>query len=94
MCITYQLKLNDFRQGQLCVRCLRGMERDDMSSILDGDDDDRSAISSIILTPGQQSPREDHVTSKLVKFDVCIMIFSICIFYFYSMLPSLANSVF
>ncbi|XP_034840105.1 cerebellar degeneration-related protein 2-like isoform X2 [Maniola hyperantus] len=61
--------LEEVRQGQLCVRCLRGMERDDMSSILDGDDDDRSAISSLILTPGQQSPRDDHVTSKLVKFD-------------------------
>ncbi|XP_026494925.2 cerebellar degeneration-related protein 2 isoform X3 [Vanessa tameamea] len=61
--------LEEVRQGQLCVRCLRGMERDDMSSILDGDDDDRSAISSLILTPGQQSPRDDHVTNKLVKFD-------------------------
>ncbi|XP_045445594.1 cerebellar degeneration-related protein 2-like isoform X2 [Melitaea cinxia] len=61
--------LEEVRQGQLCIRCLRGMERDDMSSILDGDDDDRSAISSLILTPGQQSPREDHVTNKLVKFD-------------------------
>ncbi|CAH2086684.1 unnamed protein product [Euphydryas editha] len=61
--------LEEVRQGQLCVRCLRGMERDDMSSILDGDDDDRSAISSLILTPGQQSPREEHVNSKLVKFD-------------------------
>ncbi|XP_014368130.2 nipped-B-like protein B isoform X1 [Papilio machaon] len=63
--------LEEVRQGQLCIRCLRGVERgDDMSSILDGDDDDRSAISSLILTPsGQDSPREDHVTSKLVKFD-------------------------
>ncbi|XP_072943677.1 uncharacterized protein Cen isoform X2 [Epargyreus clarus] len=62
--------LEEVRQGQLCIRCLRGMERDDMSSILDGDDDDRSAMSSLILTPsGQQSPKEDHVTSKLVKFD-------------------------
>ncbi|CAH2074397.1 unnamed protein product, partial [Iphiclides podalirius] len=63
--------LDEVRQGQLCIRCLRGVERgDDMSSILDGDDDDRSAISSLILTPtGQDSPREDHVTSKLIKFD-------------------------
>ncbi|XP_068629376.1 cerebellar degeneration-related protein 2-like isoform X2 [Battus philenor] len=63
--------LEEVRQGQLCIRCLRGVERgDDMSSILDGDDDDRSAISSLILTPsGQDSLREDHVTSKLVKFD-------------------------
>ncbi|XP_039746920.1 cerebellar degeneration-related protein 2 isoform X2 [Pararge aegeria] len=61
--------LEEVRQGQLCIRCLRGMERDDMSSILDGEDDDRSAISSLILTPGQQSPKDDHVTSKLVKFD-------------------------
>ncbi|GBP14122.1 Cerebellar degeneration-related protein 2-like [Eumeta japonica] len=57
------------RQGQLCIRCLRGVGADDMSSILDGDDDDRSAISSLILSPsGQESPRHD-VTSKLVKFD-------------------------
>lgn len=42
-----------------------------MSSMLDGDDDDRSAISSLILPPsGQDSPREDLVTNKLVKFDV------------------------
>jgi hypothetical protein len=42
-----------------------------MSSMLDGDDDDRSAISSLILTPsGQDSPREDLVTNKLIKFDV------------------------
>ncbi|CAG9585692.1 unnamed protein product [Danaus chrysippus] len=61
--------LEEVRQGQLCIRCLRGMERDDMSSILDGEDDDRSAISSLNLTPGQQSPRDDHVSSKLVKFD-------------------------
>ncbi|CAH0692497.1 unnamed protein product [Chilo suppressalis] len=63
--------LEEVRQGQLCIRCLRGVERgDDMSSILDGDDDDRSAISSLILTPsGQDSPREDLVTNKLVKFD-------------------------
>lgn len=62
------------RQGQLCIRCLRGVERgDDMSSMLDGDDDDRSAISSLILPPsGQDSPREDLVTNKLVKFDVSI----------------------
>lgn len=66
------MKTYFFRQGQLCIRCLRGAERgDDMSSILDGDDDDRSAISSLILTPsGQGSPRDDHVTNKLVKFDV------------------------
>lgn len=64
------------RQGQLCIRCLRGVERgDDMSSMLDGDDDDRSAISSLILPPsGQRSPREDNVTSKLVKFDVSITV--------------------
>ncbi|CAK1582134.1 unnamed protein product [Parnassius mnemosyne] len=63
--------LEEVRQGQLCIRCLRGVEGgDDMSSILDGDDDDRSVISSLILTPtGQDSPRQDHVTSKLVKFD-------------------------
>ncbi|CAG5012117.1 unnamed protein product [Parnassius apollo] len=62
--------LEEVRQGQLCIRCLRGVERDDMSSILDGDDDDRSVISSLILTPtGQDSPREDRVTSKLIKFD-------------------------
>ncbi|XP_026329205.1 cerebellar degeneration-related protein 2 isoform X2 [Hyposmocoma kahamanoa] len=63
--------LEEVRQGQLCIRCLRGVERgDDMSSILDGDDDDRSAISSLILTPsGQDSLRDDHVTNKLVKFD-------------------------
>ncbi|CAH0748047.1 unnamed protein product [Diatraea saccharalis] len=63
--------LEEVRQGQLCIRCLRGVERgDDMSSMLDGDDDDRSAISSLILTPsGQDSPREDIVTNKLVKFD-------------------------
>lgn len=61
------------RQGQLCIRCLRSAERDDMSSMLDGDDDDRSAISSLILPPsGQDSPREDLVTNKLVKFDVSI----------------------
>lgn len=58
------------RQGQLCIRCLRGVERDDMSSMLDGDDDDRSAISSIILPSGQDSPREDLVNTKLIKFDV------------------------
>lgn len=46
-----------------------------MSSMLD-DDDDRSAISSLILTPtGQHSPREDVVTTKLVKFDVSISTF-------------------
>ncbi|KAJ8725487.1 hypothetical protein PYW08_003670 [Mythimna loreyi] len=63
--------LEEVRQGQLCIRCLRGVERgDDMSSMLDGDDDDRSAISSLILPPsGQDSPREDLVTNKLVKFD-------------------------
>ncbi|KAL4714010.1 hypothetical protein ACJJTC_008364 [Scirpophaga incertulas] len=63
--------LEEVRQGQLCIRCLRGVERgDDMSSILDGDDDDRSAISSLILTPsGQDSPREDLVSHNLVKFD-------------------------
>uniref|UniRef100_A0A1E1W3Y1 Cerebellar degeneration-related protein 2-like n=1 Tax=Pectinophora gossypiella TaxID=13191 RepID=A0A1E1W3Y1_PECGO len=63
--------LEEVRQGQLCIRCLRGVDRgDDMSSMLD-DDDDRSAISSLILTPaGQDSPREDHVSSKLIKFDV------------------------
>ncbi|XP_063821556.1 cerebellar degeneration-related protein 2-like isoform X2 [Ostrinia nubilalis] len=63
--------LEEVRQGQLCIRCLRGVERgDDMSSMLDGDDDDRSAISSLILTPsGQHSPREDLVSNKLVKFD-------------------------
>ncbi|XP_038215565.1 cerebellar degeneration-related protein 2-like isoform X2 [Zerene cesonia] len=62
--------LEEVRQGQLCIRCLRGIERDDMSSILDGEDDDRSAISSLILTPsGQQSPKDDQVTSKLIKFD-------------------------
>ncbi|XP_030033204.2 cerebellar degeneration-related protein 2-like isoform X2 [Manduca sexta] len=62
--------LEEVRQGQLCIRCLRGVERDDMSSMLDGDDDDRSAISSLILPPsGQDSPREDHVNSKLIKFD-------------------------
>lgn len=63
--------LEEVRQGQLCIRCLRGVERgDDMSSMLDGDDDDRSAISSLILTPsGQDSPREDLVTNKLIKFD-------------------------
>ncbi|XP_041977150.1 cerebellar degeneration-related protein 2-like isoform X2 [Aricia agestis] len=62
--------LEEVRQGQLCIRCLRGIERDDMSSMLDGDDDDRSAISSLILTPsGRQSPRDDQVSSKLVKFD-------------------------
>lgn len=45
-----------------------------MSSMLDGDDDDRSAISSLILTPsGQHSPREDLVSNKLVKFDVSIL---------------------
>ncbi|XP_004923244.1 cerebellar degeneration-related protein 2-like isoform X2 [Bombyx mori] len=61
--------LEEVRQGQLCIRCLRGVERDDMSSMLDGDDDDRSAISSVILPPsGQDSPRED-VTNKLIKFD-------------------------
>ncbi|CAG9096251.1 unnamed protein product [Plutella xylostella] len=61
--------LEEVRQGQLCIRCLRGADRgDDMSSMLD--DDDRSAISSLILPPsGQDSPREDHVNSKLVKFD-------------------------
>lgn len=59
-----------FRQGQLCIRCLRGVERDDMSSMLDGDDDDRSAISSLILPSGQDSPREDLVNTKLIKFDV------------------------
>lgn len=42
-----------------------------MSSMLDGDDDDRSAISSLILpASGQDSPREDLVNNKLVKFDV------------------------
>ncbi|CAG4908343.1 unnamed protein product [Colias eurytheme] len=62
--------LEEVRQGQLCIRCLRGIERDDMSSMLDGEDDDRSAISSLILTTsGQQSPKEDQVTSKLIKFD-------------------------
>ncbi|KAJ0180374.1 hypothetical protein K1T71_003778 [Dendrolimus kikuchii] len=63
--------LEEVRQGQLCIRCLRGVERgDDMSSMMDGDEDDRSAISSIILPQsGQDSPREDLVTNKLVKFD-------------------------
>ncbi|XP_053625955.1 cerebellar degeneration-related protein 2-like isoform X2 [Plodia interpunctella] len=62
--------LEEVRQGQLCIRCLRGVERgDDMSSMLDGDDDDRSAISSLILTPGPDSAREDLVSNKLVKFD-------------------------
>lgn len=62
--------LEEVRQGQLCIRCLRGMERDDMSSMLDGEDDDRSAISSLILLPsGEDSPREDRVTNKLIKFD-------------------------
>ncbi|XP_026757609.2 cerebellar degeneration-related protein 2-like isoform X1 [Galleria mellonella] len=62
--------LEEVRQGQLCIKCLRGVERDDMSSMLDGDDDDRSAISSLVLTPsGQDSPRDDIVTNKLVKFD-------------------------
>lgn len=73
--VIWICKVNPFlcyRQGQLCIRCLRGVERgDDMSSMLDGDDDDRSAISSLILPPsGQLSPREDLVTNKLVKFDV------------------------
>ncbi|XP_013190056.1 cerebellar degeneration-related protein 2 isoform X2 [Amyelois transitella] len=63
--------LEEVRQGQLCIRCLRGVERgDDMSSMLDGDDDDRSAISSLILTPTHpDSAREDLVSNKLVKFD-------------------------
>lgn len=63
--------LEEVRQGQLCIRCLRGVERgDDMSSMLDGDDDDRSAISSLILpASGQDSPRDDLVSAKLVKFD-------------------------
>ncbi|XP_063377895.1 cerebellar degeneration-related protein 2-like isoform X2 [Cydia fagiglandana] len=63
--------LEEVRQGQLCIRCLRGVERgDDMSSMLDGDDDDRSAISSLILSPSvQDSPREELVTTKLIKFD-------------------------
>lgn len=44
-----------------------------MSSMLDGDDDDRSAISSLILPPsGLDNPREDMVNSKLVKFDVSL----------------------
>ncbi|CAK1556096.1 unnamed protein product [Leptosia nina] len=61
--------LEEVRQGQLCIRCLRGTERDDMSSMLDGDDDDRSAISSLILTStGNHSPK-DEVSSKLIKFD-------------------------
>ncbi|CAH4032217.1 cerebellar degeneration-related protein 2 isoform X1 [Pieris brassicae] len=61
--------LEEVRQGQLCIRCLRGIERDDMSSMLDGEDDDRSAISSLILTPtGNLSPK-DEVNSKLMKFD-------------------------
>ncbi|XP_063359644.1 cerebellar degeneration-related protein 2-like isoform X1 [Cydia amplana] len=63
--------LEEVRQGQLCIRCLRGVERgDDMSSMLDGDDDDRSVISSLILSPSvQDSPREERVTTKLIKFD-------------------------
>ncbi|XP_073944267.1 cerebellar degeneration-related protein 2-like isoform X2 [Choristoneura fumiferana] len=63
--------LEEVRQGQLCIRCLRGVERgDDMSSMLDGDDDDRSAISSLILSPSiQDSPRDELVTTKLIKFD-------------------------
>lgn len=62
--------LEEVRQGQLCIRCLRGVQGDDMSSILDGDDDDRSAISSLIMTPSiQGSPRNDIVNNKLVKFD-------------------------
>ncbi|VVD02374.1 cerebellar degeneration-related protein 2-like isoform X2 [Leptidea sinapis] len=61
--------LEEVRQGQLCIRCLRGIERDDMSSMLDGDDDDRSVISSQILTPGQQSPKDEQVSNKLLKFD-------------------------
>ncbi|XP_047988765.1 cerebellar degeneration-related protein 2-like isoform X2 [Leguminivora glycinivorella] len=63
--------LEEVRQGQLCIRCLRGVERgDDMSSMLDGDEDDRSAISSLILSPSvQDSPRDELVTTKLIKFD-------------------------
>lgn len=46
--------------------------------MLDGDDDDRSVISSLILTPsGQDSPRNEHVNSKLVKFDVCIVKYNV-----------------
>lgn len=61
--------------------------------MLDGDDDDRSAISSLILpVSGQNSPREDLVNTKLIKFDVSFVYFTMFIHGLYIILQRNDNS--